>query len=270
MEFKSFPFPARVRRIVCCDLDETYRPIDASTRLRGGVAELETFITERSESLGLILGWVTGSSLKSVMRKAVGYSSSLPHFISPSLGSEFYWVRDGRPEPSAKWQERIERSGFSRDNILSSVSALAGRDVSLTLQHSDFQGEFMGCYYYFTGENPASDLAAIAAQADKAGIKALVSKCNPAAGDPADAYDVHFLPRCCGKGEALDFLCGELGIEGADTWAFGDSCNDMDMLHGAGNAFLVANADPQACELFPHITSGEYCHGIREKLEKII
>lgn len=44
------------------------------------------------------------------------------------------------------------------------------------------------------------------------------------------------------KAAALEAWCGELGIDAADVWAFGDMPNDLPMLTWAGRSFAVANA----------------------------
>jgi len=48
------------------------------------------------------------------------------------------------------------------------------------------------------------------------------------------------------KGAAARWLCGHLGVAPADTAAFGDSDNDLDLLEFAGTAVAVANATPEA------------------------
>ncbi len=48
------------------------------------------------------------------------------------------------------------------------------------------------------------------------------------------------------KGAAARWLCGHLGVAPADTAAFGDSDNDLDLLEFAGTAVAMANATPEA------------------------
>jgi kanosamine-6-phosphate phosphatase len=106
--------------------------------------------------------------------------------------------------------------------------------------------------------------------AKRLNIKASISKCNPNAGDPADCYDVDFIPACCGKDEILFFLCDELNVSKNNTWAFGDSFNDFPMLKNAGNAYLVGNADAVAKKQFNSVLNSNYCFGIKTKLEEIL
>ena len=57
---------------------------------------------------------------------------------------------------------------------------------------------------------------------------------HPACSEVVDA--------ACSKGEALTWLCGHLGIDIADSVAFGDSDNDREMLETAGIAVAMGNA----------------------------
>jgi Cof subfamily protein (haloacid dehalogenase superfamily) len=46
------------------------------------------------------------------------------------------------------------------------------------------------------------------------------------------------------KGAALRFVCDRLGIDPADTIAFGDGANDLELLEAAGLGVAMADADP--------------------------
>lgn len=47
------------------------------------------------------------------------------------------------------------------------------------------------------------------------------------------------------KGDALVFLCGELGIDIRESAAFGDGTNDVSMIRAAGTGVAMANAAPE-------------------------
>ena len=51
------------------------------------------------------------------------------------------------------------------------------------------------------------------------------------------------------KGAAAGWLCDHLGIEPAQTAAFGDADNDVELLAFAGFAVVMANATPQVLAL---------------------
>ena len=54
-------------------------------------------------------------------------------------------------------------------------------------------------------------------------------------------YFLEILPANCGKGEALEFLCGRLGINMKDVMAFGDSMNDETMIVKCGMSVGMSN-----------------------------
>ena len=47
------------------------------------------------------------------------------------------------------------------------------------------------------------------------------------------------------KGTALTWLCGHLGEDVADAWAFGDNINDIPMIRAAGHGCAMKNAEPE-------------------------
>lgn len=55
-------------------------------------------------------------------------------------------------------------------------------------------------------------------------------------------YIFEMVMKGVNKGSAIKFVCQKLGIDLADTFAIGDSVNDMDMLQTAGTAIAMANA----------------------------
>ncbi|CDK14223.1 NTD biosynthesis operon putative hydrolase ntdB [Erwinia amylovora LA635] len=265
----EFPLPTVIRTIVCCDLDETYIPSASDKKVLGGVDLLEAYIESSAEEKGILAGWVTGTNLVSARRKSTGYISRSPHFICCSLGSEFYWVRNGTLCPSNTWAERIRRSGYSRDNVEGIVSILLKKGLPLQKQPEDYQGPYKMSYYYSEGPAMARDFACIQALADERRVRVVFTRCNPAAGDPADCYDVEFIPLCCGKDQAVSFLMAETTLPKEAVIAFGDSANDFAMFAQAGKGYLVGNADPFAIKQYGNSLEGAYCHGILKVLKEL-
>ncbi|KAB7703045.1 HAD-IIB family hydrolase [Plesiomonas shigelloides] len=265
----EFPFPTVIRTVVCCDLDETYIPSDSNKKAQGGVELLESYITSSAEEKGILAGWITGTNLDSAWRKSMGYISRSPHFICCSLGTEFYWVKNGRLCPSVTWAERIRRSGYSRKNVNRLVSTLMDKGMSLQKQPEDYQGPFKVSYYYPEGPAMADDFATIRTLADEQRIRVVFTRCNPAAGDPPDCYDVEFIPLCCGKDQAVSFLMEEIDLPKEAIIAFGDSANDLAMFAQAGRGYLVGNADPFAIRQHGSSLDTAYCHGILSVLKEL-
>lgn len=267
----SFDYPIQIKRLVGCDFDETYMPHANEHKKYSGIDELEDYIDDNNDKLLMVIGWITGSSIQAVLRKCKGYVRKLPHFIASSLGTELYWLRDGVLCESEEWECLIKSTGFVKENINKLVADLYIENIQLVKQIEDYQGKNMEGYYYYITDNLDSDFMKINEMAAKQNIKVLFTKCNPAAGDPYNCYDVAFMPKCCGKNEVLQFLAKSLDIAFEDIWAFGDSFNDYEVLKSVGNPFLVANADPAIKEIMPSsVLNSKYCYGIKEALMKIV
>lgn len=265
----EFHFPTVIRTVVCCDLDETYIPSASDKKSLGGIALLESYIESNAEKKGILIGWVTGTNLDSAWRKSRGYISRSPHFICCSLGTEFYWVRNGTFCPSETWAERIHHSGYRRENVDDLVNILMKKGVRLRRQPEDYQGPFKISYYYPECPAMTRDFASIQALADEYWVRVVFTRCNPAAGDPPDCFDVEFIPQCCGKDQAVSFLMEETTLPKEAIIAFGDSANDFAMFAQAGKGYLVGNADPFAIKQYGNRLDGAYCHGILSVLKEL-
>lgn len=258
----EFPYPSSLRVIVCCDLDETYIPFSHANRSQGGVAQLEDFLTVQGENKGILLGWITGTNLNSALIKAEGYISRSPNFICCSLGTEFYWVKEGELIASRAWAERISKSGYRNENVDEVLKAIHQHGIVLRKQPDDYQGPYKRSFYYRIKEGMHRDFDWIKALTRQFQIRVIFTRCNPAAGDPADCYDVEFIPHCCGKDEAVSFLLEETGLPKENSIAFGDSANDFPMFARAGQGYLVSNADRGAIKVHGSSLDKPYCHGI--------
>lgn len=71
------------------------------------------------------------------------------------------------------------------------------------------------------------------------------------------------------KGAAIQKLCAYYGVDVADTIAFGDNYNDLDMLQTAGAAYVMGNAPQEIKDLFPNVTDDNNHDGIARVLEKL-
>ncbi|CDM90770.1 HAD-IIB family hydrolase [Xenorhabdus bovienii] len=258
----EFPCPVSVKTLVCCDLDETYIPFSLENKPFGGVRELEQFLCEEGKKKGILLGWITGTNLSSAIRKAKGYISRSPHFLCCSLGTEFYWVRNGKLVPSVSWAERIKKSGYNRENVEKILYLIGEKGIFLEKQPDDYQGKYKASFYYHIREDMESDFEWIESIAKTFQIRTFFTKSNPAAGDPEDCYDVEFIPYCCGKGETVSFLMEKMHIPRNSVLAFGDSCNDLPMFECVGHSYLVANAEKTAIQKHGSNLNKPYCHGI--------
>jgi kanosamine-6-phosphate phosphatase len=269
MPCKEFLYPSVAKYLVCSDMDETYIPFDEKNKSLGGVKELEHFMGSEGINKGIVIGLITGSNINSVIKKSTNYMAVSVHFICASLGSELYWVKDGILVPSKSWHTRIMQSGYKKENIATILKLIQDNNINLVRQTDDYQGVYKDSFYYTITSNINKDFQIIEDIAQKYSIKTSFTKCNVSAGDPENTFDVEFMPACCGKDEALSFLCNNLNITKDNTLAFGDSFNDFPMLKNAGKGFLVSNADPVAKEMWHSVLKEPYCKGITSILRKI-
>lgn len=265
----EFLFPTNINTLVCCDVDETYIPYSKADKNKGGVDKLENFMVENCYQKGIVLGWITGTNKNSALRKASGYISYSPHFLCCSLGTEFYWIKNGKLVPSVAWENRIIESGYSLENVNSIVKKLLEKGIEIERQPEDYQGPYKMSFYYYIRDGMESDFNFITQLADEYRVRAIFTRSNPAAGDPENCYDIEFIPNCCGKDQAVLFLIEELNLSKEQVLSFGDSANDFAMFDNSGKGYLVSNADKTAIDAYGSCLALPYCHGILSILKEI-
>jgi hydroxymethylpyrimidine pyrophosphatase-like HAD family hydrolase len=72
------------------------------------------------------------------------------------------------------------------------------------------------------------------------------------------------------KAAALESWCGDLDIDAADVWAFGDMPNDLPMIVWAGTSFAVANAHPDVIAAADHVCPSNDEDGVAQVLERVV
>lgn len=77
-----------------------------------------------------------------------------------------------------------------------------------------------------------------------------------------------FAPKGYNKGTGMKWMCRELGVERFDTYAFGDSENDLDMLRFAGVGIAMGNGVMAAKEAADYVTRPITEHGIYTGLKE--
>jgi kanosamine-6-phosphate phosphatase len=250
-----------VRAVAFSDFDETYLAHSATERERTCREALEDYLVEAGERYGLLFGWVTGSSLSSVLHKAHAHRlRTLPHFVACSLGTELLLSDGGELRPDPGWQRLLPDADSLGRSVRTVVQGLSDIGVSLDPQPGRARDSLVKSYYC-RSRDPGSDarnLAAVREAAARGALGVNVSRCNPAAGDPSDCYDVDLLPRTCGKRQIVRYICRKYGIDPADAFAFGDSGNDLEMLAAVGHGVLVGNCTEEARSRHPRVS--DRCH----------
>lgn len=86
----------------------------------------------------------------------------------------------------------------------------------------------------------------------------------------ADKYDCIFheedffemIPKGFNKAMGISRVCELFGVDRKDTYAFGDSNNDLDMIKYAGNGVAMGNSTKSILQVADYITSDLKEHGI--------
>lgn len=74
------------------------------------------------------------------------------------------------------------------------------------------------------------------------------------------------VPKGCSKGTGILKVCGQLGIPVEDTYAFGDSANDLPMFEVAGHSIAMGNANETVKRKASYVTDALHEDGIYHAL----
>lgn len=78
---------------------------------------------------------------------------------------------------------------------------------------------------------------------------------------------MEIVPKGCSKGTGILAVCEKLGIAVKDTYAFGDSANDLPMFAVAGHSIAMGNAAPFVKQNASYVTDSMQEDGIYHALE---
>ena len=83
-------------------------------------------------------------------------------------------------------------------------------------------------------------------------------------------FYLEIIPKIINKGQGLRDVCAALGIDPAETIAFGDAANDIPMLQAAGLGVAMGNAQEVVKQAADQVTDTNNRDGIAKLLEAII
>ena len=84
-------------------------------------------------------------------------------------------------------------------------------------------------------------------------------------------YFLEVLPPDCGKGEAISWLCGHIGIPMEKTMGFGDSMNDESMIRLCGHGVAMLNGLDYIKGIARHVTEKDNnASGVGDFIEKYV
>ena len=274
-KFKQLSVVEKPKYIVFCDFDETYYSHNLDQRKQQKLYELEEYLVQKSEEQQLMFGWVTGSSIESVLDKMEkGNFRFFPHFIASNLGTEItYFSKQNYGESDLDWNLRLQKTNYSMSKVQEIVQSLQ-QDYQIYLEAQTQLGSsrFKNNFYYKEHNTTIDEhnLSIIREKAEQNGISVNINKCNPLAGDPEDSYDVDFIPFGTGKDKIVAFMLKKYGVSLGNSFAFGDSGNDLQMLKSVKHGYLVENATREAKSFHSNVAMGEYSDGILNTLKSII
>lgn len=78
---------------------------------------------------------------------------------------------------------------------------------------------------------------------------------------------LEIVPKGFSKASGIKKICEYLGIDRKDTYAFGDSSNDLEMLAYVGHGISMGNGTKEAKEAADHVTADIWDDGIRKGLQ---
>lgn len=273
--FQVLPEVKNPKFVVFCDFDETYYPHNMDESQKNNMKLLEKYLYEQGSNGHLVIGWVTGSSLESIIEKMKkGYIQYFPHFIASGLGTKIaYFNSNGITLTDQRWEEKIDNSGFDPEKIYIIIDLLE-KDYGIFLRPQTQLGTSKYKFnFYYEEQNEVIDtknLKNIKKIAEQYRVEVNINRCNPLAGDPDNCYDIDFIPIGTGKDEIVKFILDKYDLRRENAIAFGDSGNDLKMLQAVQHGYLVQNATEEAKKAYSMFAQGEYSIGILNTLKHII
>jgi Cof subfamily protein (haloacid dehalogenase superfamily) len=83
-------------------------------------------------------------------------------------------------------------------------------------------------------------------------------------------YFLEIAARGVTKGAGMEFVAQRLGFTAAETIAFGDGENDVELLEWAGHAVAVANAHPRALAAADEVCPSVEEEGVAQRIEALL
>ena len=72
------------------------------------------------------------------------------------------------------------------------------------------------------------------------------------------------------KGSGLNSVAQKIGIDPAESWAFGDGLNDIEMFQWAGRSFAMGNGHPKVLSIADQVLPSHDDDGIAMALEALL
>ncbi|UZK67823.1 HAD-IIB family hydrolase [Sphingomonas sp. M1-B02] len=215
------PMLPRRSRLLLCDIDNTLTGCAVAARGMSGFLANEP---------GLAFGIATGRSLQEADRLLRHWELPVPEVLITSVGTEIYWRRGGRLIQDVAFARHIDAAWDGKE-IDRRILGMPGVEPQPPVEQRRHKRSYF-----------ATDPAAIAAVADAV------------ASLPVRVIHSHerlldIVPERAGKGAAMHWVAGAMGVDLHHVYAAGDSGNDLDMLTACRNGILVANFSAELAPL---------------------
>jgi len=240
------------RLLICTDLDRTLIPNGPQPESPGAREHFAT-LAARPE---VTLTYVSGRHRALVEKAIINFSLPLPDFVVGDVGTTLYHVGAERDwQPQAAWEDEIAQdwAGHIHDDLKALLQDLP----DLRPQESAKQNDYKLSYYVPLQSNRNALSAVINHRLTSAGAKVnLIWSVD----DPEGIGLLDILPARASKYHAVEALMKLRGFDYGNTVFCGDSGNDIEVLASPIPAVLVANGQPDVCELARRLAD-EIGHG---------
>lgn len=176
---------------------------------------------------------------RDLLRRLIGFSKKNGFSVGTSIGPYAYYTD---PEMKArndrKWNRYVRRNFRPADELL---------ERNIPVMAVDFA---------------ADDILAVKRSVEEVFPEIELFPFNSNTG--ADAVEKGF-----SKAKGIETVCSYFGIDLKNTWAFGDSMNDIPMLRKASVGVAMGNADPEVRKAADMETDTVAEHGIRNALVRL-
>lgn len=151
------------------------------------------------------------------------------------------------------------------------MRAAAGGDAVMERFFSSLRTPWDGSMDELLRMGPVTKLTMLhAREEDGRAVRAAIDSVDGLAWTYSLPMNTEVMRAGVNKGSALRWLCGYLGVDVADTMAFGDGDNDIAMLRAAGDGVAMGNAIPEVLAAADHVTASCDEAGVAAYLEPVL
>lgn len=229
------------RLLICTDLDRTLIPNGPQSESANARKHFATLVAHPE----VTLAYVSGRHRELVERAIVNYRLPLPDFVVGDVGTTIYQVGPRRRwQRQTAWEDEIAKDWGGMTHA--DIKSLALDIPDLRLQERAKQNDYKLSYYVPLHSDRNALSAMIEARLQASGVTARLIWSND---EPAGVGLLDILPKRASKYHAVEALMQLHDFDYTNTVFCGDSGNDIEVLVSPIPAVLVANSQPQVCDL---------------------